>query len=196
MDLPAHLRPDLERGLRFLAAHRPPGRLVQCGVTGAHFYGFPSPDSVLDLKGVHQVPLAELLGFDPPAETHDVLTDFEGLEHDLTTHELVVALKLLFRGNGNVLERFLSPFQLVSGPVADALAELARGAASQRFHRHYRGFFTGMQREHLREPRVKSMLYAYRVALTGVHLFPRTEGMGGVRSLDSFLVRVDCDHNS
>lgn len=182
IDLPEGLRPDLARGARFLAANPPPGALVQCGVTGAHFYGFPSPNSDLDLKGVHQLPLEGLVGLEPAPETHDVLTDFEGVEHDLTTHELRRALELLLRGNGNVLERFLSPFQLVDGLTAE-LAELARGAISQRFERHYRGFFHGMRREHEREPRLKSMLYSYRVALTGIHLLETGECVGDVRAL-------------
>lgn len=181
-ELPPSLRPDLARAARFLDAHPPPGELVQCGVTGAHFYGFPSANSDLDLKGVHRAPLEALVGLEPPAETHDVLTDFEDLEHDLTTHELRRALELLLRGNGNLLERFLSPVQLVEGLTSE-LAELARGAMSQRFHKHYRGFFGGMRREHEREPHLKSILYAYRVALTGIHLLETGECVGDVRVL-------------
>lgn len=101
------------RALRFLHAHAPPGALLQCGVTGAHAYGFLSPDSDVDLKGLHLTPTEQVLGLDAPRETHDVLVDFEGVEHDLTTHEAGKALGLLARGNGNVLERLLSPLQLV-----------------------------------------------------------------------------------
>jgi hypothetical protein len=38
------------------------------------------------------------------------------------------------------------------------------------FVRRYAGFFRGCQREHEREATAKTMLYSYRVALTGVHL--------------------------
>ncbi len=176
------LMPDLERARRFLAAHPPPGALLQCGVTGAHYYGFPSPDSDVDLKGVHLAPTRAWLGLDRPAETHDVLTDFEGVEHDLTTHEVGKALGLLLRGNGNVLERFTSPLQVVESEDVDALAELARGAVSKRFAGHYRGYFEGMCREHERAeaPRAKKLLYVYRVALTGVHLLRTGEVRGDV----------------
>lgn len=166
---------ERSRALRFLASHAPPGALLQCGVTGAHAYGFLSPDSDVDLKGVHLAPTAQLLGLDTPKDTHDVLVDFEGVEHDLTTHEAARALGLLLRGSGNVLERLLSPLQLVESDDVDALRELARGAASTRFAAHYRGFFGGVCREHARAPKVKSMLYAYRVALTGVHLLATGE---------------------
>lgn len=171
------------RALRFLHAHAPPGTLLQCGVTGAHAYGFLSPDSDVDLKGLHLAPTEQLLGLDTPKETHDVLVDFEGVEHDLTTHEAGKALGLLTRGNGNVLERLLSPLQLVESAEVEALRELARGTVSTRFAGHYRGFFSGVRREHTRAPKVKSMLYAYRVALTGVHLLRTGELEMDVRPL-------------
>ncbi|MBZ0122192.1 MAG: nucleotidyltransferase domain-containing protein, partial [Sandaracinaceae bacterium] len=74
----------------------------------------------------------------------------------------------------------LTPIQLVTSDQARGLAELARGSVSQRFAGHYRGYFGGMVREHGREPRVKSLLYAYRVALTGIHLFETGELRGDV----------------
>ncbi len=169
---------DRAKALRFLEAHPPPGRLLQLGVTGAHFYGFPSPDSDVDLKGVHLAPTEALLGLDRPTETFDRLLDFEALEHDLTTHEAARALSLLLKGNGNLLERFLSPIQIVEGPEVDALAELARGSISRRFAGHYKGFFQGMQREHALKQRAKTMLYSYRVALTGIHLMHTGELVG------------------
>ncbi len=175
--------PDVLRAHRFVAAYPPPGRLIQCGVTGAHLYGFPSLDSDVDLKGLHSAPLDLLLGLDEPKETHDVLLDFEGVEHDLTTHEVAKALRLLLRGNGNILERFLSPFQLVQSEEVEALQSLARGAISKRFVGHYRGFFRGMQREHGLHHRAKTLLYSYRVALTGAHLLSTGELVGDVTTL-------------
>lgn len=164
------LLPDLSRAKRFLKETPPPGPLVQCGITGAHLYGFPSPDSDVDLKGVHFSPIEQLLGLNPPPETHDVLRPFEDVEHDLTTHECAMALRLLLRGNGNMLERLLSPFQLVEGRIAEDLAGLARGSISKVFASHYRGFFRGIRREHENRRRKKTMLYSYRVALSGTHL--------------------------
>lgn len=164
------MTPDFDMAKRFLAAHAPPGKLVLVGVTGSHLYGFPSPDSDVDLKGIHAAPVHQLLGLDVPKETHDVLTDFEGVEHDLTTHEAARALSLLLRGNGNVLERILSPLQVIESDEVKALQSLARGSISKSFAGHYRGFFKGMRREHDLRRRAKSMLYSYRVALTGVHL--------------------------
>jgi len=162
--------PDLAAGQRWLALHPPPGRVVLCAVTGSHLYGFPSPDSDLDLKGIHLVATRQLLGLRPDTRVHDSVGFLDGLECDLTTNEAGDALRLLMGGNGNMLERIGSPWQLVAGPEVDELAVLARGAVSRRFARHYGGFFRGRCAEHERQPSAKALLYSWRVALTGIHL--------------------------
>lgn len=169
------LEPDIEKGRRFVAANPPPGDLLLVGVTGSHHYGFPSPDSDIDLKGIHLAPLGAVLGLDKLAETHDKLEMFEDLECDLTTHEAKMALGLMLKGNGNLLERIFSPYQLINGPDIPRLRELASGSLSRLSYNHYAGYFRGMQREHRRDQRAKSLLYTWRVALTGVHLLTTGE---------------------
>jgi predicted nucleotidyltransferase len=166
------LAPDLEIGRRFVDAAKPPGRTLLCAVTGSHHYGFPSPDSDLDLKGIHLSPVESFLGLDDPVETQDRLEIFEGVECDYTSHEAKKALKLLLSGNGNMLERIMSPFQLYETDDLKELRQLARKAMSKRFSNHYRGYFKGMCAEHERneKPQAKTLLYSHRVALTGVHL--------------------------
>lgn len=168
--LDARTAPAVDLGRSYLAAHPPPGRVLLCAVTGSHIYGFPSPDSDIDLKGVHLAPTRRLLGLGRPTETHDRTEHHQGIECDLTTNEAGPALDLVLAGNGNMLERILSPLQLVAGPEVAQLQALARGAISARAARHYGGFFRGCQREHERRPTAKAMLYSYRVALTGIHL--------------------------
>lgn len=167
--------PDLDLARRFLRANPPGGQVLLCAITGSHHYGFPSPDSDLDMKGIHLAPTADLLGLSVPPASHDCLEFFEGIECDLTTNEAAQALSNLLRGNGNMLERISSPFQLVQGPDLDALQGLARGCISQAFYGHYRGYFAGMCREHDLRHRAKTALYVYRVALTGVHLLETGE---------------------
>lgn len=163
--------PDLKVAKRFLEARPPRGGVVLCAITGSHHYGFPSPDSDIDIKGIHLAPTRTCLGLGHPQETHDRLEVFDGIECDLTTHEAKKAIGLMLRGNGNILERIFSPFQLLPGPGVDALRELAKGSLSKRCLGHYRGYFRGMQREHTKVAQTaKTMLYTYRVALTGVHL--------------------------
>lgn len=164
------MEPDLDLGRRFLAANPPPGRVLLCAVTGSHQYGFPSADSDLDLKGIHLAPTERALSLWPPLPAFDRLEVFEGTECDLTTNELRQALTLLLRGNGNMLERITSPHQLVDGPEVAALRALVPLALSRRVAGHYRGFLRAMQQEARRVPRAKTLLYAWRVGLTGLHL--------------------------
>ena len=170
--MPTISAPQRETASRFLDANLPPGQVVLCAITGSHLYGFSSPDSDIDMKGIHLAPTDALLGLTRPADAHDRLTIFEGVECDLTTHEAGKAMSLLLKGNGNMLERIFSPLQLVDSPALGELRALAQGALSRRSLSHYLGFFKGMQRESLRQeaPRAKTLLYSYRVALTGIHL--------------------------
>ena len=92
MDLPPNAVPDLELGRRFIAASPVPGDVLQCGVTGSHDYGFSSPDSDLDLKGLFIAPTRRLLGMHRPPEAFDRLVDFEGVECDLTLNEVMPGL--------------------------------------------------------------------------------------------------------
>jgi uncharacterized protein len=178
------MNPDLAKGRRFLAAHGAGGRIL-AGVTGAHYYGLPSPDSDLDLKGIHVAPTSEVVGLKPVRDSVDYLGDFEGLEIDYTSHELAVALRLLLRGNGNILERILTPFQALESAEAVELQGLARAAASRRFFHHYRGFFKRVREDwrRARPQTVKGLLYSYRSALTGIHLLRTGECVGDVTRL-------------
>ena len=57
-------------------------------VSGAHLYGFPSPDSDYDLRGVHVLPVREVVGLDPGRETVQSSGIDDGLEIDLVTHNV------------------------------------------------------------------------------------------------------------
>jgi hypothetical protein len=175
------MTPNLGVARRFAAARGTPHGLI-LGVTGAHYYGFPSEDSDLDLKGIHVAPTREVVGLRPPPETVDLTTGFEGVEVDYTSHELAFALRLLLKGNGNILERVLSPYQVLDSDAAAALRDLARAAVSRRFYHHYRGFFGRTCREWRGAPArtAKGLLYAYRSALTGIHLLRTGECVGDV----------------
>lgn len=169
--------PDVDVARSFLAAHPPPGDVVVVAVTGSHLYGFPSPDSDLDLKGIHQAPTRRVLSLDEVPDAFDRLLVHQGVECDLTTNELGQALRLLLAGNGNLLERILSPWVVASSPAHEELKALAQGSLSQRSAKHYRGYLIGMIREHGRQspPQAKSLLYCWRVALTGRHLLEAGE---------------------
>src|SRR5213076_1031443 len=81
-------------------------------LTGAHAYGFPSPDSDLDLKCVHIAPTARLVGLNPPDDPPDRIDIVEGVELDYGSNELSPVLRGILKGNGNFLERILGDLAL------------------------------------------------------------------------------------
>ena len=164
---------DWSRDRRLLAeveAH--PYPLLFATVSGAHLYGFPSPDSDFDLRGVHVLPARECLGLGEPAETITLSHDREGAEVDLVTHDARKFFALLLRNNGYVLEQLYSPLVVRTSPEHEELKEIARGCFTRGCLRHYRGFAFNQWNLFLRESprRVKPLLYVYRVLLTGILL--------------------------
>jgi predicted nucleotidyltransferase len=139
-------------------------------LSGAHAYGFPSPDSDLDLKAIHAAPTASLLGLSPAAVTFDRAEVLDGVEIDYTSNEIGAAIAGILAGNGNFAERVLGACALVSSEALTSLRPLVEGALSRRFHRHYRGFATSQLKELEAKPTAKRALYVLRTALTGTHL--------------------------
>lgn len=142
-------------------------------LSGAHAYGFPSPDSDLDLKAVHIADTRALLGFETPPVAANRLEFIDDIEIDYTSNELGQCVRGLLKGDGNMLERVLSNAWVGErDPLCDALGEHARACLSRRFYRHYLGFARS-QYKHVVEgdiPTAKRVLYVLRTALTGVHL--------------------------
>src|SRR5436305_11289963 len=85
-----------------------PYPLLFATVSGAHLYGFPSPDSDFDLRGVHVLPLREVVGLQTGPETVERSGVRDGIELDLVTYDARKFFGLLLRKNGYVLEQVLS----------------------------------------------------------------------------------------
>ena len=139
-------------------------------LSGAHAYGFPSPDSDLDLKAIHIARTSALVGFDPPQPTYDRAEVIDGVEIDYTSNELAHGLGGIIEGNGNFLERIVGATTVAKIPELEELRPLVRATITRRFHRHYRGFATNQLRALEKEPTIKKLLYVLRTALTGTHL--------------------------
>ena len=78
----------MERLQHAVACH--PYPLVFATISGAHLYGFPSPDSDYDLRGCHILPVREVVGLNAgneKIETSEKGNDFElDLDSDLKFH--------------------------------------------------------------------------------------------------------------
>ncbi len=154
-----------------------PYPLLFATISGAHLYGFPSPDSDYDLRGVHVLPLKEVVGLNEKQETIQVSRVQDGLELDLVTHDIAKFFGLLLQRNGYVLEQLYSPLIVYSTPEHAELKRMAQGCITRYHAHHYLGFSKTQWRLFEKETphRVKPLLYVYRVLLTGIHLMQSGE---------------------
>lgn len=149
-----------------------PYPLMFATISGAHLYGFPSPDSDYDLRGVHLLPLNEIVGMKTGEETVDQSEIADGMEIDLVTHDAKKFFALMLKKNGYVLEQLLSPLVVQSSPEHEELIAIAPNCLTKHHAHHYLGFAATQWKLFNKEekPRVKPLLYVYRVLLTGIHL--------------------------
>src|SRR6516165_1248554 len=149
-----------------------PYPLLFATISGAHLYGFPSLDSDFDLRGVHVLPLNEVVGLQLGPETIEKSGVYDGIEIDLVTHDARKFFGLLLRKNGYVLEQVLSPLIVHTTPEHVELKEIAAQCVTRHHVHHYLGFAETQWKLFEKEnpPRVKPLLYVYRVLLTGIHL--------------------------
>ena len=145
-------------------------------VSGAHLYGFESPDSDVDLRGAFLLPLEQIVGMHEPKETVSKTFEDHGLEIDLVCHDLLKYCRLLNKNSGEVLEQLYSSLVVWPSQHLDELRTLFRPHIGKEFYFHYRGFLLN-QRKFVEKPEatVKETLYGYRVALTGLHLLKSGE---------------------
>src|SRR5687768_14188146 len=117
-----------------------PYPLVFATISGAHLYGFPSPDSDYDVRGVHVLPAREVVGLYSGPETIEVSKVIDGLEIDLVTDDLKKFCDLLLKKNGNVLEQVCSPLVVRTTPEHEELRTVAEQCITRHHAHHYRGF--------------------------------------------------------
>lgn len=155
---------------RIVAAQ--PSPLLFATISGAHLYGFPSPDSDFDLRGAHILPIEKVVGLDVSGETLEDSRVIEGLEMDIVSHDVRKFFRLLLRKNGYVLEQLYSPLVVHATPAHAELKAIACGCITRHHSHHYFGFAETQWKLFLKESprRVKPLLYVYRVLLTGTWL--------------------------
>src|SRR5213592_4388066 len=172
---------------RIVAAQHYP--LLFATISGAHLYGFPSPDSDFDLRGAHVLPLEKVIGLHVRDETVEDSRVIEGLEMDIVSHDVRKFFGLLLKKNGYALEQLLSPLIVHTTPEHAELKAICNprqfdtslyplpdrggeGVITRHHSHHYFGFAETQWKLFLKESprRVKPLLYVYRVLLTGIHL--------------------------
>src|SRR5205085_1397482 len=138
-----------------------PYPLMFATISGAHLYGFPSPDSDFDLRGVHLLPLRDVVGMVDAEETVEKSGIHDGLEIDLVTHDAKKFFGLMLKKNGYVLEQLLSPLVIQTSAEHEELKSLAPECITKHHSHHYLGFAETQWKlfQKADPPHVKPLLY-------------------------------------
>jgi uncharacterized protein len=163
-----------------------PYPLLFATISGAHLYGFPSPNSDYDLRGVHILPLHEIAGLLPERDTIERAQPDGPIDLDLVTHDIKKFFVLLLRRNGYVLEQLLSPWVVHTTPEHQELVSLAPKCITKHHCFHYLGFAATQWKLFEKESprRIKPLLYVFRVLLTGIHLMKTGEVQASLPKLN------------
>jgi predicted nucleotidyltransferase len=98
---------DYEKMMTHVKSH--PFPFVFATISGAHLYGFPSPDSDFDLRGVHLLPLQTVLSLDDGEQTVEKEGIYDGLEIDLVTHDAAKFFGLMLKKRSNYVTDGVTP---------------------------------------------------------------------------------------
>ncbi|WP_248905446.1 nucleotidyltransferase domain-containing protein [Halocatena marina] len=146
-------------------------------VTGSHVYGFESPNSDIDVRGVHVTPAEKYAYLQTPVDEVTVNMDgtTEGFEAyaeiDLRSYELKKFGSLLAKANYNVIELVFEAPTVMNGLSLemDALEALIRKHLPMNVSHAYLGMAKSNYYKHLDpekaksyDPRPKKFLYVYR----------------------------------
>jgi predicted nucleotidyltransferase len=152
------------------AADQQPFPLLFATISGAHLYGFPSKNSDYDLRGVHILPTHIALRFNPTPETIEISEVRAEIDLDLVTHDVKKFFRLLLKKNGYVLEQLYSPLIVHTGSEHNELKEIGEKCITKHHSHHYLGFAETQWKLFLKDSKLKTLLYVFRVLLTGIHL--------------------------
>lgn len=187
----------LERSRRAVAGglmSPPAGRLLFATITGDHVFGFPAPDSELDLRGAHVLPLETVVGLHTPQETWEPSRiELEGVALDRVSHDVRKLATMLTGRNGYLLEQLCSPLVVIDHGHLDELRALAVGALTWRIVNHYRSFFRSQERlvEAADQPTMRQLLDLFRVGMTGLHLLREQQVEVDILRLNEALFRLE-----
>lgn len=147
-----------------------PYPLLFASISGAHLFGFPSPDSDIDIRGVHILPLEQVISLKKPRETVNMNRVVDDIELDLATHDIKKCFELLLGKSGNMIEEVFSPLVMQTTPEHEELRSLIPQTLTVHHAHHYFGFSKRKWHDFLSKKTAKTLLHVYRVLLTGIHL--------------------------
>jgi predicted nucleotidyltransferase len=96
----------------------------------------------------------------------------EGVEMDVVSHDARKFFAMMLKRNGYVMEQLFSPLVLRTSSAHEELLDIGLRCLTRHQAHHYMGIAAPQWKLFSKEdpPRVKPLLYTFRVLLTGIHL--------------------------
>src|SRR5258708_33518364 len=121
---------NIDARLTEIAAAQPYPLLFMT-ISGAHLYGFPSPDSDYDLRGVHVLPAPDVVGLNEHHETLESHRQINDIQLDYVTHDVKKVFLMLLKKNGYVMEQLFSPLIVSARAEHAELKDIAAGCRTK-----------------------------------------------------------------
>ena len=141
-------------------------RILYACESGSRAWGFESQDSDYDIRFLYVRNVEDYIAVEAPRDVLEIPTDEVW---DINGWDLAKALKLLVKGNSNLLEWLHSPIQYIENPqLCQSLLELAKSSVSfKKLFYSYQGMARNNYREYLKgdEVWIKKYLYVLRPLL-------------------------------
>ena len=151
-----------------------PYPLLFTSVGGAHLYGYWSPTSDYTIRGVHILPLEDVVGLHSPHDKIELTRPFPANGHclDWSTYDIKRFFRRLLKHDGQALEQLFSPLILRATAEHERLADIGRTCLTRNHAQYYMGEMESQRTKLSRAARqpIGSLLGLYRVMLTGIHL--------------------------
>ena len=141
-------------------------RILYACESGSRAWGFESQDSDYDIRFLYVRNVEDYITVEAPRDVIEIPVDEIW---DMNGWDLAKALKLLVKGNSNLLEWLHSPIQYIENPqLCQTLLELAKSNLSfKKLFYNYQGMARNNYREYLKgeEVWIKKYLYVLRPLL-------------------------------
>ena len=141
-------------------------RILYACESGSRAWGFESQDSDYDIRFLYVRNVEDYITVEAPRDVIEIPADDVW---DMNGWDLAKALKLLVKGNSNLLEWLRSPIQYIENPqFCQALLDLAKNSVSfKKLFYCYLGMARSNYREYLKgnEVWIKKYLYVLRPLL-------------------------------
>jgi len=142
--------------------------LLSLGISGSHLYGFNSPDSDVDLRGIAISNTHQFLGLNRPMRNLDIT---EG-NMDIVIQEIGTITNLALKSNCTTLEQVIAP-QIYSTPEFLEWKSMVLGMMNKTgLYKSYKGMAIFNYHKFIKTGRkktVKKYLYIIRSLLAGIY---------------------------